>query len=135
LLVFLDNHMVDLNVGEVLLPLQALLLIGSLVRLPGGTILSHVVWQSSLEIHTKSMTSLRVGILLELGCQARNLLSTLPRLLHNWMSYQLLGMEHCITRMLCQKVGTLHRELGMLVLEFRTRDLHLCMTWEWALKN
>jgi hypothetical protein len=42
--------MVNLAVGQIWLPMQALLQIGSLVRLPGGTILSHVAWQSTLEI-------------------------------------------------------------------------------------
>jgi hypothetical protein len=55
-----------------------LLLIGSFVRLPGGKILSHVAWQSTLETHTKSLTSLRGGILLVLGSRTRNLLDKLP---------------------------------------------------------
>jgi hypothetical protein len=42
LLGFLGNHMVNLAVGEIRLPLRTLLMIGSLVWLPGGTILSHV---------------------------------------------------------------------------------------------
>jgi hypothetical protein len=42
LLGFLVSHMVNLVIGEILLPLRALLLIGSLVQLPGGAILSHV---------------------------------------------------------------------------------------------
>jgi hypothetical protein len=83
LLGFLSSHMVNLAVGEILLPLRTLLLIGSLIRLPGGTILSHVAWQSTLETRAKSLTSLRGGILLVLGCRTRNLLYILPRLLHN----------------------------------------------------
>jgi hypothetical protein len=59
--------MVNLVVGEVLLPLQALLLNVSLVRLPGGTILSHVAWQSTLDTSAKSLTSLRGSLLLVLG--------------------------------------------------------------------
>jgi hypothetical protein len=54
---FLGSHMVNLIIGEILLPLRALLLISSLVGLPGGTILSHVAWQSTLETCTKSLTS------------------------------------------------------------------------------
>jgi hypothetical protein len=83
--------MVNLAVGEILLPLRAL--IGSLVRLRCGTILRHVAWQSTHETHAKSLASLRGGILLVLGCQTRNMLYILPRLLHNWMSCLLLGME------------------------------------------
>jgi hypothetical protein len=51
------------------------------------------------------------------GGQMRNLLCILPRLLHNWMSYQLLGMQHWIPGTLCVKVRTLHLELGTLVLK------------------
>jgi hypothetical protein len=111
--------MVNLAVAKILLPLRVPLLIRSLVRLSGGTILSHVAWQSTPETCTKSLTSLRGGILLVLGCRMRNLLCILPRLLHNWTSYLLLGMEDWISRMLCLKVGTLHQELRMLVLELR----------------
>jgi hypothetical protein len=111
--------MVNLVVGEIWLPLRALLLIGSLVRLLGGTILSHVAWQSTLETRTKSLTSLRGGILLGLGYWTRNLLYILPKLPHNSMSYLLLGTEHWISRMLHLKVGTLHQELGMLVLKLQ----------------
>jgi hypothetical protein len=84
--------MVNLAVGQIWLPMQALLQIGSLVRLPGGTILSHVAWQSTLETCTKSLTSLRGGILLVLGYRMRNMLYILPSLLHNWTSYLLLGL-------------------------------------------
>jgi hypothetical protein len=101
--------MVNLAVGEILLPLRALLLIGSLVQLPGGRILSHVAWQSTLETCTKSMTFLRGGILLVLGYRMRNLIYILPRLLHNWMSCLLLGMEHWISGMLHLKIGMLHQ--------------------------
>jgi hypothetical protein len=132
LLGFLDNRMVDLVVGEILLPLRTLLLIGSLVRLPGGTILIHVAWKSTLETRAKSLTSRMGGILLVRSCRTRNLLYVLPRLLHNWTCYLLLGMEHWISRMLCLKVGMLHQELGMLVLKLRTRDLYRCKTWEWG---
>jgi hypothetical protein len=83
LLCFLDSNMVNLTVGDILLPLQTLLLFGSLVQLPSETILSHVAWQSTLETHTKSLTALRGGILLVLGHRMRNLLYILPRLLHN----------------------------------------------------
>jgi hypothetical protein len=98
-------------------PLRALLLIGSQVQLPGGTILSHVAWQSTLETRNKSLTSLRGGILLVLGCRTRNMLYILPRLLHNWTSCLLLWMEHWIS-------GMLHLKVGM-------RDLYRCMTREW----
>jgi hypothetical protein len=67
LLGFLGSHMVNHAVGEILLHLWALLWIGSLVWLPGGTILSHVAWQSTLERCTKSLTSLRGCILLVLA--------------------------------------------------------------------
>jgi hypothetical protein len=66
LLGFLSSHMVDLAVGEVLLSLRALLLISSLGWLAVGAILSHVAWQSTLEIGTKSLTSKRGDILLGL---------------------------------------------------------------------
>jgi hypothetical protein len=75
--------MVDLAIGEVLLPLRALLLISSLGWLLVGAILSHVTWQSTLETGTKSLTSLRGGIVLGFSCQTRNVLYILPRLLHN----------------------------------------------------
>jgi hypothetical protein len=125
LLGFLVSHMVNLAVGEILLPLRTLLLIGSLVQLLGGTILSHVGWKSILETRAKSLTSLRGNILLVLGCWTRNLLYILTRLLHNWMSCLLLGMEHWISRMLHLKVGTLHQELGTPVLKLQTWDLYL----------
>jgi hypothetical protein len=102
-----------------MLPLRALLLISSLVGLLGGTILSHVAWQPTLETCTKSLTSLRGGILLVLGCQTRNLLYILPRLPHHSTSYLLLGIEHWISRPLCLKVGMLHEKLGMLVLKLQ----------------
>jgi hypothetical protein len=41
--------MINIAIGEILLPLQTLLLTGSLVQLSGGTVLSHVAWQSTLE--------------------------------------------------------------------------------------
>jgi hypothetical protein len=47
----------------------------------------------------------------------RNMLYALPRLLRNWSSCLLLGMEHLIPGMLHPKVGMLHQELGTLVLE------------------
>jgi hypothetical protein len=75
--------MINLVVVEIRLPLRTLLLIGSLIQLPGEIILSHVAWQSTLETRTKSMTSLRGGILLVQDCRSRNLLYTLPGLLHN----------------------------------------------------
>jgi hypothetical protein len=120
----LSSHIVDLGIGKVLLPLRMLLLTGSLSQLSGGTILSHVTWQSTLKTCAKSLTSLRGGILLELSCRMRNLLHILPRLLHNWVNYLLLGTEHGISGMLHLKVG----KLGTLVLELRTWDLHRCMT-------
>jgi hypothetical protein len=89
-----------------------------------GTILSHVAWQSTLETHAKSLTSLRGGILLVLGCRTRNLLYILPWLLHNWTSCLLLGTEHWIFRILHLKVGTLYQEQGTLVLKLWMRDLY-----------
>jgi hypothetical protein len=86
--------MVDVAVGEIMLPLRMLLLIGSFVWLLGGRILSHVAWQSTLKTCTKNLTSLRDNILVVQDCQTRNLLYTLPGLLHNWMSCLLLEMEH-----------------------------------------
>jgi hypothetical protein len=124
--------MVNLVVGEILLPLRTMLLIGSFIQLPGGKILSYVAWQSTLETQTKSLTSLGGGILLVLDYQMRNLLYILPRLLHNWISCLLLGMEHWIFKTLCQKVGTLHRELEMLVLKLWMQNLHQCTTKEWG---
>jgi hypothetical protein len=67
LLGFLDSHMVDLTIAEVLLPLQTLLLVNSLGLLLIGTILSHMTRQSALEAYTKSLISLRGGIRLGLG--------------------------------------------------------------------
>jgi hypothetical protein len=104
--------MINFVVGEILLPLRTLLLIGSLIWLPGGTIISHLAWKSTLETRAKSLTSLRGGILLVLGCQMRNLLYIPPRLLHNWMSCLLLDVEHWISRMLHLKVGTLYQKIG-----------------------
>jgi hypothetical protein len=127
LLGFLNSHMMNLAVGEILLSLKMMLLTGSLIRLPGRTILSHVAWQSTLETCTKSLTSLRGDILLVWGYRTRNLLYTLLGLLHNWSSYLLLGMEHLIPEMLHLKVGMLHRDLGTLVLELQTWNLHRCM--------
>jgi hypothetical protein len=43
LLGFLGNHMINHAIGEIILPLWSRLLICSLIRLPGGTVLSHVV--------------------------------------------------------------------------------------------
>jgi hypothetical protein len=63
LLGFLDSHMVDVAVGEIMLPLRTLLLIGSFVWLLGGRILSHVAWQSTLKTCTKNLTSLWDDIL------------------------------------------------------------------------
>jgi hypothetical protein len=110
--------MVNLAIGEILLPLRTLLLTGSLIRLPDGTILSHVVWQSTLETHTKSLTSMRGGILLVWGGGA----DEKPVVHSAWAAAQLvelpvLGMKHLIPWTLHLKVGTLHRELGTLVLE------------------
>jgi hypothetical protein len=60
----------------------------------------------------------------------RTLQHILPSLLHNWMNYFLLAMEHGISGMLRLKVGMLHLKLRMLVLELRTRNLHRCTIWE-----
>jgi hypothetical protein len=122
--------MVDLAIGEVLLPLRALLLVSSLGQLPVGAILSHVAWQSTLETGAKRLTSLRGGILLGLSYRMRNLLYILPRLLHNWMNCMLLQAKHGIPKMLHLKVGTLHQELRTLVLELRMWNLHRCTMWE-----
>jgi hypothetical protein len=124
--------MINLAIGKILLPLRTLLLIGSLIQLLGGTVLSHMAFQSALETSTKTLTSLRGGFLLVWGYWTRNLLYILPRLLYNWRSYLLLGIEHQKTGMLHLKVGMLHQELGTLVLELPTWDLHRCMTWKWG---
>jgi hypothetical protein len=124
--------MVNHAISEILLPLQALLLTGSSVWLPSGTVLRHVALQSTRETCTTSLTSLRNGILLGLGYRMRNLLHILPRLLHNWTSCLLLGMDHRISKMIYLKVGMLHRELGILVLKLWAQDLHRCMTQEWG---
>jgi hypothetical protein len=73
LLGFLSSHMVGPTIGDDLLPLGALLLISSLGRPPVGAILGHVAWQSTLETGTKSLTSLRGGVLLVLCCRPGNL--------------------------------------------------------------
>jgi hypothetical protein len=73
LLGFLSSHMVDLPIGEVLLPSRTLMLISSLIWLPVRTVLSHMAWQSTLETSTKSMASLRGSIVLGFGCRRRNL--------------------------------------------------------------
>jgi hypothetical protein len=124
--------MINLAIGEILLPLQTLLLTSPLIRLPGGIILSHVAWQSTLETHTKSLTSLRGDILLVRGCLTRKLLYTLSRPLHNWSSCLLLGTEDLIPGTLRLKVGKLHQELGTLVLELWTQNLHRCTTQKWG---
>jgi hypothetical protein len=120
--------MINLAIDEILLPLRTLLLIVSLVRLLGGTVLSHVPWQSTLETCTKSLTSLWGGILLVRGCRPRDMRYILPGLLHDLMGCLLLGMKHWKTRSLRLKVGMLHRELGMLTLKLWMMDLHWCMT-------
>jgi hypothetical protein len=89
--------MVDHAIGEVLLPLQTLLLVDSLGGLLVGAILSHVAWQSALETCAKSLTSLRGSILLELAHRMRNLRHILPRLLHNQTNCLLLSGEHWIS--------------------------------------
>jgi hypothetical protein len=129
LLGFLGSHMVNIAIGEILLPLRTLLRIGSMIRLPGGTILSHVACQSTFETRTKCLTYLG-GILLVPGYHMRNLLYIVPRLLHSWTSCLLLGTEHWISKMPRLKVGALHRELGMLVLELQMQNMHRCMTQE-----
>jgi hypothetical protein len=83
--------MIDLVVCEVLLSLRSRLLICSLVRLSGGTVLSHVTWKSTLETRTKSFTSLRGGILLVRGYRMRDRWNILPGLLHDRMGYLLLS--------------------------------------------
>jgi hypothetical protein len=60
----------------------------------------------------------------------RNLLYILPRLLHNWMNCLLLHVEYGISGTLRLKVGTLQRELRMLVLELWMQNLLQCMIWE-----
>jgi hypothetical protein len=125
--------MVDLSIGEVMLPLRTLLLISSLGLLPIGTILSHMVWQSTLEACTKSLTSLRGGILLGLGYQSRNLRHILPWLLHNRTKCLLLQAKHGVSRSLRLNVGTLDRELRTLALELWTRNLHRGTVREWGL--
>jgi hypothetical protein len=84
---FLGSHMVNLAVGEILLPLQTLLLTGSLIRLPGGTIISHVACQSTLETRTKSLTSLRGDILLVRGWPNKK-----PIVHSNWVVAQLVEL-------------------------------------------
>jgi hypothetical protein len=128
LLGFLGSHVINLAIGEILQPFRTLLLTGSLVWLLGSTVLGHVASQYTFETHTKSLTSLRSGILLVWGCQMRNLLHILPGLLHNWMSCLLLGMGHWKSRMLCLRDGMLHWELGTLILKLWARDLHQCTT-------
>jgi hypothetical protein len=49
LLGFLSSHLVNLAIGEVLLPLRAPLLTSSQVWLLGGTILSHVAGKPHLK--------------------------------------------------------------------------------------
>jgi hypothetical protein len=100
--------------------------------LPGGTILSPVAWQSTLETCNKSLTSLRGGILLVQGCRTRYLLYIMPWLLHNSTNSLLLGMEHWISRTLHLKVGMLHQKPETLVLKLRTWDLYRCMTQKWG---
>jgi hypothetical protein len=78
LLGFLSSHVVDLSIGEVLLPLQTLLLVSSLGLLLIGIVLSHLDGQSTLQACAKSLTSLRGSILLGLGCRSRNLRHILP---------------------------------------------------------
>jgi hypothetical protein len=53
LLVFLSSHLVNLAIGEVLLPLRAPLLTSSQVWLLGGTILSHVAGKPHLKLRQK----------------------------------------------------------------------------------
>jgi hypothetical protein len=96
LLGFLSSYMVDLAIGEVQLPLRALLLISSLGWLPVGAILSHVAWQSTLKTGAKWLTPLRGGTLLGLSYWMGNLRHILPRLLHNWMNCLLLRAKHGI---------------------------------------
>jgi hypothetical protein len=132
LLGFLDSHVINLAVGEILLPLRTLLLTGSLVRLPGRTLPGHVAWQSTHETCTKSLTSLRCGILLVWGYRMRNLLHILHGVLHNWTSCLLLVMGHWKSEMLCLNIRMLHWELGMLILKLQARDLHRCTTQKWG---
>jgi hypothetical protein len=61
--------MINLVIGEILLPMRTLLLTGFLVRLPGGTFLNHVAWHSTFETRIKSLTSLWGYILLVRGCE------------------------------------------------------------------
>jgi hypothetical protein len=124
--------MINLVVSEILFPLRMLLLIGSLVQLLGGTVLSHVVYQSTLETCTKSLTSLRGGILLLRGCRMRNMLYILPGLLHDWADCLLLGMGQWKSRRMRLKVGTLHQELGTLILKLQTWNLHRQVAQKWG---
>jgi hypothetical protein len=41
-------------------------------------------------------------------------------------------MKHLISKTLRLNVGTLHRELGMLILELQTQNLHRCTTQKWG---
>jgi hypothetical protein len=77
---FLDNHMIDLAISEILLPLQSQLLDCSMIWLSGGTILSHMVGQTTLKTGIESLTSLSCSALLVLGCRTRELLKILPGL-------------------------------------------------------
>jgi hypothetical protein len=88
--------------------------------------------QSALEACAKSLTSLRGGILLGLGCRPRNLWHILPWLLHRGMNCLLLWVKHGVSGSLCLKVGTLHQELRTLVLELQTWNLHRGTIQEWG---
>jgi hypothetical protein len=131
LLGFLSSHMVDFFIGEILLPLRTLL-VRSLGLLLCQTVLSHMAWQSALEACTEGLTSLRRDIWLGLGCWSRNLRHILPWVLHNGTNYLPLGAEHRISKVLCLKAGTLHQELGTLVLKLQMRNLHQGMVQEWG---
>jgi hypothetical protein len=72
------------------------------------------------------------GVLLGLSYRMGNLRHILPTLLHDWANCLLLWVKHEISRLLHLKAGMLHRELGMLVLDLRMRNLHWCTIREWG---
>jgi hypothetical protein len=104
-------------------------LLGSAV---GWAVLNHVAWQSTLETHTKILTSLRGRILLVRGCRMRGRWNILPRLLHDLTGCLLQRVGLWKIGMLRLKVGTLHQEMGMLILKLQTRALHRRTTHEWG---
>jgi hypothetical protein len=118
---------IDLAIGKILLPLRTLLLTGSLVLLPVRTVPGHVAWQSTLEsMHHK------LDLPEEQHSAGARLPTEKPPAQSAWVATQLdklpaIGDGHSKCRMLCQKVGVLHQELGTLTLKLRAWDLHHCM--------